>query len=143
MCVLLLLSFVMGTPPAEIQGAWYLHDSVVDGTRPFVEIVSGTNPDITIHGAQLIHHGQLVVGHVAVDDTGHPRTIDITYDIAPLAGKTELGIWKCEEGVLTICSATIGQARPTEFAAPKGSQRRLNVYKRHPSLHKSPPADKP
>jgi uncharacterized protein (TIGR03067 family) len=129
-----------GTPPAEIQGAWYMHDSVVDGTRQFTEIVSGTNPDMTIHGEQLILHGQIVAGRVTVDDKARPRTIDVTYDVAPIGGKTELGIWKCEDGALTICSATVGNPRPTAFTADKDSHHRLCVYKRHPSLHKGPVA---
>ena len=44
--------------------------------------------------------------------------------------RAELGIWKVEEGTLTICMSTPGKPRPTEFTCPAGSDRILWVLKR-------------
>ena len=41
-------------------------------------------------------------------------------------------IWRIEGGTLQICKSGPGEARPTEFTAPKGSGRTLWVYARKP-----------
>jgi uncharacterized protein (TIGR03067 family) len=138
MCILLLLSFVAGAPPAALQGGWSRDWIVTNGGSP-LRFAPGAEPDMVILGDRLTFPNQRGVGHVSVDDTKRPRTIDVTYEGGPNAGQTFLAIWECEGDVLTVCSARPGDPRPTDFTAPRGSHRKLGAYKRNPGPPK--PAD--
>jgi uncharacterized protein (TIGR03067 family) len=137
MCILLLLGFVTGAPPATLQGGWSLEWLVTNGGPP-VQFGPGAEPWMTIRGNQLTFYNQSTAGLVSVDESKRPRTIDVTYVRGPDTGKTLLGIWKCEDGVLSVCSARIGDPGPTDFTAPRGSHRKLGAYKRHPGPQKPP-----
>jgi uncharacterized protein (TIGR03067 family) len=68
-----------------------------------------------------------------IDPTDNPATIDITFSSGEVKGGTALGIYKIEDGVLTICRADPGQARPAVFSSDPGNGWTLMSYRREPA----------
>jgi uncharacterized protein (TIGR03067 family) len=77
-----------------------------------------------------------IAGTTKIDPTQEPMTIDISYTAGEPKGKTSLGIYKIEDGLLTICRAAPEKARPPEFRAHLGSGITLMTYKREKTAEK-------
>ncbi|MBI4717486.1 MAG: TIGR03067 domain-containing protein [Planctomycetes bacterium] len=75
--------------------------------------------------------GTTVAATTVVDPSASPMTIDITYTEGELKGRTALGIYRLEQGTLTVCRAAPGKPRPAEFASQPGGDHTLVTYKRH------------
>jgi uncharacterized protein (TIGR03067 family) len=116
------------TDRARLQGKWYTWD---EKSEDLIFISGGVYPSLAFEGDKLICYG-VPAGRYTIDATKGPKTIDMIYEAAPLAGRTDHGIYKLEDGVLTICVAESPKPRPDDFTVPKGSKRRLTVYKRKP-----------
>ncbi len=71
-------------------------------------------------------------GTYSVDPTVTPKTIDISLTAGEGDGPkvTILGIYELDGDTYKICSGLPGKPRPTEFAAPKGSLRGLQIMTR-------------
>jgi uncharacterized protein (TIGR03067 family) len=66
-----------------------------------------------------------------IDATQSPKAIDFTFTSGFSKGKTVKGIYKIDGDDLTICRGLNPEKdRPTEFAAPTGSELELAVWKR-------------
>jgi uncharacterized protein (TIGR03067 family) len=69
-------------------------------------------------------------GTFKVDVSKSPKWIDVTVLDGPVAGQTARGIYELDGDTYRVCSGQFGQERPTEFAAPAGSQNILQVLHR-------------
>ena len=69
-------------------------------------------------------------GTSIIDPTKKPKTVDLTITEGQDKGKTALGIYEFSDGTRKVCLAPAGKERPTEFAAPTGSDHILAVLKR-------------
>ncbi len=89
---------------AHLQGDWLAED---EGDK------------LTFDGDTLFRRGQSK-GRYTNDANKDPKTIDFVYD----SGKSELGIYKFEGGlmnkVLVLCVAQSGAPRPTDFHGAPG-----------------------
>jgi uncharacterized protein (TIGR03067 family) len=73
-----------------------------------------------------------------IDPTATPATIDITFSAGEGKGATAQGIYKIEDGVLTICRSAPGKPRPKDFASEPGSGLTLMSYKHQAATTKRP-----
>ncbi len=67
---------------------------------------------------------------LTIDPSKAPRTIDYAMTEGPTKGKTQLGIYEWEDGMLRFIFASPGQDRPTDFTTKAGDGRTLSVWKR-------------
>ncbi|HEY2157551.1 MAG TPA: TIGR03067 domain-containing protein [Isosphaeraceae bacterium] len=110
-----------------------------EGTWKFVsmEFEGKAVPEASFKDARMTCEGdrfttkseQPSKGTFAVDPTVKPKTIDISVEANGQKFKI-LGIYELEGDTYKICSAAPGQPRPTEFAAPKGRVRGIQVMSR-------------
>ena len=78
----------------------------------------------------LIGGKVFLAGPSTLDPTQDPMILDVTYTEGVNKGKTSLGIFKMEEGELTICRRPPDKPRPTDFSSAPGSGTILIHYKR-------------
>jgi len=69
-------------------------------------------------------------GTSVIDPTKKPKTVDLKITEGDDKGKTALGIYEFSADTRKVCLAPPGKERPTEFAAPSGSDHVLAVLKR-------------
>lgn len=112
---------------AKLQGGWYVHDEINDGHEFWNS--SGSKPDLVLEAGKLSLYGN-PIGHYVIDPK--QKTIDFMLEVGFDAGKTLLGIYKLEDGTLTICNVESPAKRPTDFTSPPGAKRYLTVYRRQP-----------
>jgi uncharacterized protein (TIGR03067 family) len=96
-------------------------------------------PEQTIKAARLIIKGREFTmkdpaatyrGHLTLDPTKEPKTIDLKFTEGPEKGNTSYGIYELKGDDLKLCLTIAGKNRPTSFAAaPKGGHA-LEVLKR-------------
>jgi uncharacterized protein (TIGR03067 family) len=113
----------------KLQGSWQLVSAEFDGekaTADSVRLISMGIRDnkLTIHRANV---KEVVVPiPFTIDPTKKPKT----FDQQPRDGKEIHGIFDLDGDILKICTAAPGKGRPTEFAAKRGTEQRLRVFKR-------------
>jgi uncharacterized protein (TIGR03067 family) len=110
----------------DLQGTWQLQSVTFRGQEAPADMVSKSR--MVIAGNQLTSHdGDRVqpASTITVDATRKPGTIDSKLG----TGQTIRGIYRLEEGTLTICVGPSGAERPKEFAAKAGMATRLLVLK--------------
>ena len=64
------------------------------------------------------------------DRSQSPQTMDYVNLAGSHKGKSQQGIYKLEGGVLTVCVAPPGGARPARFESMPGDERTLTVWQR-------------
>ena len=76
--------------------------------------------------------GLLYAGTFSVDPSAQPARIDFAHDGGQASGQVWEGIYRLEDGTLTIVddAPDPGKGRPTEFAAPPGSGWVMLVFER-------------
>jgi uncharacterized protein (TIGR03067 family) len=69
---------------------------------------------------------------IKLDSTKNPKTIDFTHLTGKDKGQTELGIYKIEGEMLTMCTNDdfTGGPRPDAFATKEGTKNQLLVLKK-------------
>ena len=107
---------------SDLEGAWTAIAAERDGTAA-AELV-GNRIEFTGDRFSIAKAGSvLFAGHATVAPQAVPAPIDFAIEEGAVKGQSWLGIFKIEDGTLTICdNAPNPQAkRPRDFAAPKGS----------------------
>jgi uncharacterized protein (TIGR03067 family) len=114
----------------------------LEGTWAITSVVRNDNPlpEDRLKDARFVLQGEwfaqeqgdrtLARGTFRLDPGKQPPTIDLTMSEGEDQGKTILGIYQLEDGVLSICGAGPGGERPTEFAARDGSGHTLMTCQR-------------
>lgn len=127
------------TPKESFDGTWAAVEGLNDG-RPFRESeLSGVR--LKFAGSKLTKIETVVLtgeegktttktreyaSTIKINETTSPKTIDIIAE----DGERVLGIYKFEEGKLTICARGGEGPRPTEFDSTKNSKISLLVLKK-------------
>jgi uncharacterized protein (TIGR03067 family) len=118
----------------EMAGTWQATSYALGGQAASDEEMKKVTLTIDAAGQAVARSDgkTFIAGTTTIDATRLPMTLDISYTEGDSAtkGQTALGIYKIEDGVLTICRAAPGKPRPTEFASPPGSGLTLMTYKR-------------
>jgi uncharacterized protein (TIGR03067 family) len=116
----------------ELAGTWQALSSIVDGKKATVDDTNASTlsfeaPDKTT----VIRNSMIVLGATTkIDGAAKPMTIDLTWTIGENEGQEALGIFRIEDGLLTICLGAAGKVRPREFSCEPGSGNRLATYER-------------
>lgn len=117
-----------------LQGTWLLVEQVIDGTKSPSELLERDEYRMVIEGDNFTNTKSgkevLVRGTQALDPSRSPKTINRTFTEGDSKGETYPGIYKLEDGTLTICFAQSDDKRPTDFESPARSGRILLVFKR-------------
>ncbi len=115
----------------RFEGTWKFVSMEFEGMA--IPEASFKDSRMTCKGDQFTTKGpESAKGTFLVDPTAKPKTIDISLALGEGDGEkvTILGIYELEGDVYKICSGLPGKPRPTEFAAPKGSARGLQIMTR-------------
>jgi uncharacterized protein (TIGR03067 family) len=112
----------------QLQGKWKLASVVVDGVEQ--PLPTGTMV-IMDNTAAYQYRNTFGRSIFTIDPGKSPKTWDDRNTAGPWKGTTTQSIYKLEGDVLTYCVQMSPDAkRPTEFAAPPGSGRQLQVWVR-------------
>ncbi len=111
------------------QGTWVATSSTFDGLKAADDIVRSIKRIVTDDHVVWERNGKRFAGtRVMLDSTKDPKTIDVIPDGGRNRGERILGIYKLDGESLTICMASAGQPRPTEFKSEKGNGCTLQTF---------------
>jgi uncharacterized protein (TIGR03067 family) len=116
----------------ELTGRWLAASYVLDGKKASDDDVKKIELVFDAEGnTKALNDRKLfIASSTKIAPTANPSAIDITFTEGEGKGGTALGIYKVEDGVLTICRSAPGKARPTEFSSNPGSGLTLMSYKK-------------
>jgi uncharacterized protein (TIGR03067 family) len=116
---------------ARFDGEWEMQSGTVDGIVVDQETLKFSKGTTKGGVTKILFFDQVYLeAKFTIDPSKKPRTIDFTITGEVNKGKVQLGIYEFEGDTVKICFAAIGQSRPTDFTAKKGSERTLCVWKR-------------
>jgi uncharacterized protein (TIGR03067 family) len=110
------------TSENDLEGAWSAIAAERDGA-PAPELV-GNRIEFTGDGFRISHDGKLLFGgRFTANETVVPAEIDLKVEEGAAKGQSWAGIFRIENGALTICDNAPNPAAPRQkdFTAPKGS----------------------
>jgi uncharacterized protein (TIGR03067 family) len=117
-------------PATELEGEWRMVSCVTDGhpmDRSHVQwverVTRGAHTTVTA-GPQVMMEFDFLS-----DASKVPRTLDYMNTAGPNQGKSQLGIYEIEGGLLRICVSPPGGKRPTRFQSKSGDGRTLTVWR--------------
>jgi uncharacterized protein (TIGR03067 family) len=116
----------------RIQGVWRVIALVVDGNEGKEEDAKKISVVNGADGTWNLRSGDMEVsqGTSTIDPTKEPKTIDFTPTRGEAKGDQFHGIYEISENTRKLCFAPAGKERPTEFAAPAGTQHILVTFER-------------
>jgi len=123
----------------ELTGTWQSISYALDGKKASDDDMKKIQLVFDAEGkTTALNDGKVFLASTTkIDPTAPPATIDIIFTEGDGKG-TALGIYKIEDGVLTICRSAPGKPRPAEFASNPGSGLTLMSYKHQAATTKRP-----
>jgi uncharacterized protein (TIGR03067 family) len=124
----------------ELTGTWQSVSYALDGKKASDDDMKKIQLVFDADGnTKALNDGKVfLASSTKIDPTANPATIDIIFAGGEGKGETALGIYKIEDGVLTICRSAPGKARPAEFTSNAGSGLTLMSYRHQPAGTKRP-----
>jgi uncharacterized protein (TIGR03067 family) len=118
----------------QLRGTWEATKVEGEGMALSAEEIKAARITISFDGDRYVYNvartNVTERGVIKIDPAKDPATMDVTPTQGKDKDKTQSAIFKLDGDTLTICYAQPGQARPTEFAAKKGTGHQLAVLKR-------------
>jgi uncharacterized protein (TIGR03067 family) len=114
----------------NLQGAWHIAALEVDGNKMPESMLGGSQ--VVVKGSKFdtVSMGAAYSGALTLDETANPKTFDLKFTDGPEKGNTNLGIYKLDGDIWTLCLATRGNIRPKTFATKPGTGIALETLKR-------------
>jgi len=124
----------------ELTGTWQSVSYALNGKKASDDDMKKIQLVFDADGTtKALNDGKLfLASSTKIDPTANPAKIDIIFTGGEGKGGTALGIYKIEDGVLTICRSAPGKPRPAEFASDPGSGLTLMSYKHNAAGSKKP-----
>jgi uncharacterized protein (TIGR03067 family) len=120
-----------GGPATEFEGEWPMVSGVMDGKAMDASMVQWVKRVFTGNQTTVLAGPQTMMkAEFTFDPAQSPKSIDYVNLAGAHKGKGQKGIYKLEGGVLTVCVAPPGAARPAEFVSVPGDGRTLTAWKR-------------
>lgn len=116
---------------ARLEGAWRAVEAERDGAA--AEAIVGHRLEIMGDRFRISTEGRpLFAGTYALEPAARPARIDLLNDEGEAKGQTWAGIYRLEDGRLSICdnAPDTGKPRPTGFVTSPGSGHVLVVFER-------------
>jgi uncharacterized protein (TIGR03067 family) len=113
-----------------IQGTWVPVKAEIGGTPMKEDFLTNTVMKLEAPKYEVTVAGSPDKGSYTLDAESKPKTIDITGEEGPNAGRKIAGIYELKGDTLRICYGLGGSARPAEFKSPAGTKYFLVTYKR-------------
>lgn len=117
-------------PYSELLGSWRPQSAVLGGDPMPDVVLAGMQLDIEPGKYRVLVAGSKDTGSIELDATHTPKRMRIESVDGPTAGSTFLAIYQFSDGQLQICYDLAGDAYPTQFASPPGTQHYLVIYRR-------------
>jgi uncharacterized protein (TIGR03067 family) len=116
----------------ELTGTWQSVTYALGGKQASADDMKKIKLVFDAEGnTKALNDGTVFIASTTkIDPTANPATIDIAFSSGDEKGKTAFGIYKIEDGVLTICRANPGQARPAVFNSDPGNGWTLMSYRK-------------
>jgi uncharacterized protein (TIGR03067 family) len=115
------------------QGIWLVTSSFYDGLEAQAAVTASIKRIVDGDHVVWERDGKRFAGSKIVLDPGsEPKAIDVIPDGGPNRGERVLGIYKLDNGTLTICMAAPRWPRPEEWKVEKGSECTLRTFRREP-----------
>jgi uncharacterized protein (TIGR03067 family) len=115
----------------KFQGTWSVSELTYDGKDQgdykFNFVFKGSEATIEGNDKVKVDYAKI---KIKVDSSATPKILDITVAGGLQKNTVIEGIYEFKDKNLRICARVIGKERPTEFAAPEGSNVVLLVLKR-------------
>jgi uncharacterized protein (TIGR03067 family) len=124
----------------ELTGTWQSVSYALDGKKASDDDMKKIQLVFDAGGnTKALNDGKVfLTSSTKIDPTANPASIDIVFTGGEGKGGTALGIYRIEDGVLTICRSAPGKPRPTGFASEPGSGLTLMSYKQLAATTKRP-----
>lgn len=120
-----------GGGATEIEGDWAMVSMVQDGKPLDASMVKWVSR--TMHGSRTTvtaGPNTMLNAEFICDPAQDPNTIDYTLLEGANKGQKQLGIYKVEGDVLSICMAAPGKPRASEYASSRGDGATYSVWRR-------------
>jgi uncharacterized protein (TIGR03067 family) len=116
---------------SEFEGEWRMVSGVMDGVPMEKSVVQWVRR-VTRGNLTTVEAGPQVMMKMefTTDASQSPKAIDYVHLAGVNQGKLQRGIYEFEAGVLKICVAAAGAARPTAFQSTRGEGGTLTVWRR-------------
>jgi uncharacterized protein (TIGR03067 family) len=116
-------------PPTALEGVWQMVGAVMNGVPMPPNMMEWcrreTRGDVT---TVLAGTNVMLRARFSLDEAQSPWSIDYVNLAGSNAGKPQAGIAELAGGLLQICIAPPGGARPAEFASVKGDKRSYTTW---------------
>jgi uncharacterized protein (TIGR03067 family) len=131
----------MPTDLERLQGTWTVTSLEMDGQM--MDSADGAHIVIKKDAFKSVGMGATYEGVVEIDERKKPKSFDLKFTKGAEKGNRNLGIYKLDDDVWTICLATRGERRPRKFLTESGSGIALETLVRgRPSKTKAKPSSK-
>ena len=114
----------------HLQGRWQIVALQVEGQHLAKDSFGGARIVIDGDNFATIGMGGSYSGKVSLDQTSHPKGIDMDLVDGPHAGKTSFGIYMLDQEQWTICLGFAGNERPVDFHTAPRSGHALELLRR-------------
>ena len=120
----------MPTDLDKLQGAWNVKSLETDGQKMAATAFNGAR--IVIDGTKFtsLGMGAIYEGTVKLAPASKPKAFDLLFTAGHAKGHRNLGIYKLDGDLWTICLATRGKRRPGKFATAPGTGFALETLER-------------
>ena len=125
----------------QLQGDWRVTSLETDGQAVPEAMLNGAGIVVTKERFTTTGMGSTYKGTIEVDAGQSPKALNLVFNTGPEKGNTNYGIYRLDGDTWTICLATRGTVRPTEFSTRPGTGVALEILKRDANgAHRPAPA---
>lgn len=114
----------------KLQGTWNITALETDGQKMPPAVFNGSKMVIEGNKFTSVAMGAAYEGTLELHATKKPKAFDLVFTVGPEKGNRNLGIYKLDAGIWTICLATRGAVRPKGFATKPGTGQALETLER-------------